>query len=208
MGRGPGWKQQDSDEDGSPVSHLLGEAPRGFLRVSEIDAVGQADVVRTGGNEPPVHPVMTEVALPGHAIEGIKGDGVIRARLDAQPAPRTLLIIQDHDAVFPSGDGLFRAGIHTGGIVTVLTDGDPEHDIQLPLHDPGPVLPHRDEPDAIRRPVFLFAGDLAGSASPAEFLIDDEGVGFHTAPPLSFSGYILHRSVRTWVAPMAGSHDS
>ena len=60
--------------------------------------MGEADVIRTGGIKPFVHPLMAHIALLRDTFCGIKCDRVIRAGIDTQPAAGTAVRIDLHDA--------------------------------------------------------------------------------------------------------------
>ena len=92
-----------------------------LLRITEIDAMGRAHVVGTGRQKPLIHPVVAEVALPGHGLISVEVDGAIGTRIDARPAPRTFLALKYDDSVAPLEDGLHRTGLGTGRIIAVPT---------------------------------------------------------------------------------------
>ncbi len=52
--------------------------------ITEVDAVGEADVVSTGRIESVRHPLVTEITLAGFSDFFIKSDGVIRTGLDIE----------------------------------------------------------------------------------------------------------------------------
>ena len=66
-----------------------------------MDAVGQTDIIRTGGDKPLIHPLMTEIAFLGNVPLFIEIDGMVRTRLNTGPTARTQLIIHDHNTVIP-----------------------------------------------------------------------------------------------------------
>jgi len=51
-----------------------------------MDAMGQADIVRTGREQPVVHPMVAQIAFLGNAPDGIEGNGFIGTRLHTQLA--------------------------------------------------------------------------------------------------------------------------
>ena len=179
-----------------------------LLWIPKIDAMGRTYVVGTCRQEPVIHPVVAEVALLGHALISVKVDGIIGTRIDARPTPRTLLALENDDSVVPLGDGLHRTCLGTGRIIAVPTNSNAEGKIEAAFSAMRPLLSDLDEPDPITRIMLLLACHLTGHTPPAGILIDKKLIGIHDRPPFLSSGYILHRSVRTWVAPMAGSQFS
>jgi hypothetical protein len=160
------------------VSLLL----RDLFRISKIDAMGEADIIGTGRDESHINPVMTEVALPGNAHILIKGNGIVGTCLYASLASRAFFVVHDHNSIFSLLNGFLGAGIQAGGIIAVPADINPERKIQFPINHPGPLFQYRNEPDAVRCPVFLFAGNLTGLTPPARFMVDYQGMLFHKSP--------------------------
>jgi hypothetical protein len=64
--------------------------------------------------------------------------------------------------------------------------------IQFILDHSGADFLHGDQLDTIGRRKLLFAGDLAGFASPAQFMVDDETVFRHLKFP--FKGHAFFQS--------------
>jgi hypothetical protein len=60
---------------------------------------------------------------------------------------------------------------------------DPENKIELSVDHPRLFFGNRNEFDPVRGPVFLFAGNLTGLASPAGFVINFQSIGLHEPPP-------------------------
>jgi hypothetical protein len=152
--------------------------------------------------------LVAEVALPGRVLLSVKDDGVVRTGIDAGPAPRTFLLLENDDSIVPPGDGLHRTCLDAGSILAVPAHTNAECNIKTALSSMGPFLGNPDEPDPIARGMLLLACRFTGQTPPAGILIDIKLIAVHGRPPLSFSGYILQRSVRMWVAPMAGSQFS
>jgi len=136
--------------------------------------MGQADIIRAGRNKPPLHPLMTKVALLRDALVFVKCDRFIRARSDAGPTSDTQIVVHDDNTVLPFGDRIFRTGLDTGWIVAVPASFDPIYKFGLIIDPSRPVFVHRNQFDALGRPVFLLAGHLAGSAAPTKLFIDSK----------------------------------
>jgi len=66
----------------------------------------------------------------------------------------------------------FRADIGTRRIIAVPAQIDLKYKFRSIIDLPRTVFPNRDQPDTLSRPVFLLAGNFAGSAAPAQFFID------------------------------------
>jgi hypothetical protein len=197
--QGPWWVSA-SIPRGDPLSDLL--------RIPKIDTMGRAHIVGTCRQEPVIHPVVAKVTLLRDAPFSVKGDGTIRAWIDAGPTPVALIVVEDDDSVVPFGDGLCGARLGTRRIVAVPTGSDAEAKIETAVILMRPLLSDLDELDSITRIMLLLACHLTGHTPPACILVDHQRMRVHGRPPFLFSGYILHRSVRTCVAPMAGSQFS
>jgi len=134
--------------------------------------VSQADIIRAGWNKPLINPVMAEVALLGDIPVHVIGDGIIRAFLNAGLTPSTHIVVHNHNAVLPFGDGFYRTGCDTRRFVAVPAQVDLKQEFRLVIDPPRAVLPHSNQLDTLGRPVFLLAGHLAGSAAPTELFIN------------------------------------
>jgi hypothetical protein len=155
-----------------------------FFRVTKVDAVSEADIVRARRDQALVHPVVAEVAFPGNSSADIVGDGLVWAGVDTLFASVTSVMVHDHDAVFSLGYGPFGAGIGAGGRVTMQAQPDTVHEIDRAVAgDMRAVFPDGDEFHPIAGVHLLLAGHLAGPASPARFVIDEQGVSFHEQLP-------------------------
>jgi len=147
------------------------------------DAVGQAHIVRTGGQEPLVYAVVAEVALPGDAPGHVKGDGFVWTLIDTGPAPRAPVIVYDNDAVLSLADGLFRTGFHARRRLAVPahvhTEGEPE----FALLFLGALFQDADQLNAVGGVHFLLARHLARPATPAQLMVDVQCILFHGNPP-------------------------
>ena len=136
-----------------------------------MDAMCQAYIICAGREKPPVHPVMAQIALLGDALVFIKGDRAIRAGIDAGPASGANVIVHDHNAVLPFGDGLRRTGFGTRRLVAMEAQVDLKHKLRSVIDPKRTVFPHGNQPDARSRPVFLLAGHLAGPAAPTKGIV-------------------------------------
>jgi hypothetical protein len=163
---------------------LFGDLFFNLIRIAEIDAVRKANIVGTCRDKSVVHPMGTEIALPGNLICRIKFNGVKRAFLDTEPASTAFFIIQENNPVVPLENGLLRTDLSAWRIVTVLTDRYMEDEIQLPFDDLGALFQDLDKPDPVRGLVFLFTGHFAGPASPAGFVIDNQFIFITHVPYL------------------------
>jgi hypothetical protein len=115
---------------------------------------------------------------------GIITDSLVRTGINAKLTPRTFLPIQNHNAIVSFENGLIRTGIHTRRLITMPADIHMKNKIQFILDHGGTDFLHRDQLDTIGRRELLFAGDLTGFASPAEFMVNNEGVFRHLEFPL------------------------
>jgi len=139
-----------------------------------MNAMGQADIVGAGRQKTVVDAVVAEVALAGDAFQRIEFDGIVGAGWQTCLAAGALIHIEHHDAVAALRNGLIRAGVRTGRFVTMPAEVYAKSEIQFAVYFTRTILAHRDEFDAVRRTIFLFAGDLAGFAAPAQRMIDFE----------------------------------
>jgi hypothetical protein len=137
------------------------------IRISEIDAMGKTNIVGTSGDKPVVHPVITKVTLLCHVFLCIKGNGMIRAGIHTKPAAGARFLVQDHDTVIPFCNGLFRATVHTWGVIAVYTDIRLKYYIRFIVNGTDPPFKNVDQFDTFGSVIFLLAGHFAGFASPA-----------------------------------------
>ena len=142
-----------------------------FIMSSKIYTVRQANIIRASRHKPLVYSVMTQVALLGDAFCFIISNGVVRAGIDAGPAPGTQIVIQDDQAVLPFTDGRFRTGLNTRGGVAVSAKVDAKYKFSLIIAPPRSVFSYRNQTDPLSRPIFLLAGHLTGSAAPTKVMI-------------------------------------
>jgi len=146
-----------------------------------------ADIIRACRDQSVFHPVRTEVALAGNISIRIKFNGIVWTCVCAQAASGAFLVIQDNNAVISVNDCRFRTHLDTGRLITVSAETDTEHELRISIYHSRAVFQDLDEPDALRGMVFLFAGHLAGPASPAGFVIDNQCEGIHLARLLGSS---------------------
>jgi hypothetical protein len=161
------------------------------IRVSEINAVRQANIVGTSGYKSVVHPVMTKVTLLCHVFLCIKGNGMIRAGIHTKPAAGARFLVQYHNAVISLCNGLFRATVHTCGLIAVYADIRLKYDIRFIVN--GAEIPFKDvdQFDPFGSVIFLLAGHFAGFASPAGYVVYDQCVFLHCRSPSRFLGVNL-----------------
>jgi len=84
--------------------------------ITEVDAVGEADIIGTGWIESLINPVIAEVALDCDLSILVKTNGMIRAFIDAKLTPRSFLVIKDDNPVFPFRYGLHYCFLSPGGV--------------------------------------------------------------------------------------------
>ena len=121
-----------------------------FGRITEVDAVGEADIIGTGRIEAFINPVMAEIALDCGLFFIVKANGMVRAFIDAKLAPGAFFIVKDDDPVFPFHYGVFGADLCADGIITVFADVHTPHEIKLPVHQFRAIPPYRKVLDPIR----------------------------------------------------------
>jgi hypothetical protein len=143
----------------------------------------QTDIVGAGRNKPAFDPVMAKIALLGDTLGRVKVNGIIRAGLDAVLAPGAQIIIHNNDSVESFVNSRLGASIGAGGLITVSAPIDFKNKTEFPIDCFGAVFCYRNEFDAVRRAIFLFAGHFAGLATPAGLMINFQRIACH-APPL------------------------
>jgi hypothetical protein len=92
---------------------------------------------------------MAQVAFPGHIGVVIESDGIVWAGIDTNSATGTYFIIHNYQTVVSFDNGLIRAGIHTGGIITMPAKIYFIFEIQLTVDDPGSILYNKNEFDPV-----------------------------------------------------------
>src|SRR5450759_4976078 len=84
-------------------------------RITEVDAMRQAHVVRAGRHQPVVDPVETKVALLRDRRVFVDDDRVVWARPGTQIAARAIVRVHHHDPVTAERDCVGRANLHARG---------------------------------------------------------------------------------------------
>jgi hypothetical protein len=156
-------------------------------RIPKIDAVCETHVVRTGRNKPLIHSVVAQIALEGFLVLFVEIYGVVRAGFHAALTSCAHILVEYDNAIFSFRNGLFRAGPGTGRVVAMLTHSGTMEILQLVSCHLRPVFVNVNEFDLVV--VFLFAGYLASSAAPTQFIIYYERKLIHCVGSLQvFSG--------------------
>ena len=91
----------------------------------------RADIVGTGWNKPPVHPVMAEMTFLCDGLIHVKRHGIVGTRVDTGLTSGTQILIQNNEAVFPLVDGFLRTGLDTRRIIAMPAYADIKGKIQL-----------------------------------------------------------------------------
>jgi hypothetical protein len=99
-----------------------------------MNAMGETDVIGTGGNEPVIDPVMAKIALLGNGSLLIKPDRIIRACFDAGLTSATSIVIHNDDAVFSFADGFFRTSLGARGVIAVAANVDVKSEVQFAVN--------------------------------------------------------------------------
>ena len=108
-------------------------------------------------------------------------------------------VVEDDACLWIFGDGAFGASLGADGVGAMFADVHSPHEIELTVHVFRTIPPDRQMFDSIRTirrivgtmrgiVLFLFAGYLAGLASPAGELFDNQCIFIHGWPPSFFSG--------------------
>ncbi len=142
-----------------------------ILFVSKMDAVCQANIIRTGGDQSHIYPVMAHIAFIGDTIEFIKIDGIIGAGFIALFTAITDFAIKNNDTIFSFCDDIAGTGFHTLRFIAMPTSLAGEDQLHFSLVHHGSFFIDMYQLDTIGGSVFLFAGDFAGLASPAQFRV-------------------------------------
>lgn len=91
-----------------------------LIRISEIDAMRQADIVGTCRNKFHIYPVMAEVTLLRYAFVLAKRNGIIRTYFNIRLTSGLLIVIHDYNAIVPFYNSFFRKGFRTRGALQCL----------------------------------------------------------------------------------------
>ena len=94
----------------------------------------RADIVGTGGNKPPVHPVIAEMTLLCDVFSLVKHHGIVGTRFDTGLTSGTQIIIHDNNAVISLTDGFFRTSLDTRRIIAMPANADIKGKIQLTVN--------------------------------------------------------------------------
>ena len=111
--------------------------------ITEIDAVGEADVVGASRIEPVINPMMAEIALGCGLFFIVKTNGVVRAFVDAKLTPGAFPVVKDDNPVFPFRYGFHWARLCTDRIIAVPADVYTPHEVELPIYDLRAIRPNR-----------------------------------------------------------------
>jgi len=156
------------------------------IRISEINAVSQTNIVCTSGYESVVHPVMTKVTLLCHVFLCIKGNGMVRAGIHTKLAAGARFLVQNHNTVIPLCDGFLRTTFHTCGLIAVYTDIRLKYYIRFIVSGVETFFKDGDQFDPFGSVIFLLAGHFAGFASPAGYVVYDQCIFLHYRFPSRF----------------------
>jgi hypothetical protein len=159
--------------------------------ITEVDAVGEADVVGTGRIKSVIHPMMAEITFGCNLFLIVIANGMVRAFVDAKLTPVAFFVVKDDDPVSPLRYGFQWACLYTGRLIAVPTDIHTPHEVELPVHQFRAIRPDRKVLDTIfciDGIVLLLAGDFASLASPTGIFLDNQCISFHGWPPCFFSG--------------------
>jgi hypothetical protein len=109
-----------------------------------------------------------------------------------------LFIVEDDARLRILRYGPLRARYGAWRLDTMFANVHTPHEIELAVYDLRPIPPDRYVFNGVstlwiigpvrRRIVFLFAGDLAGLASPTGIFFENQFVILHDRPPCRFSG--------------------
>ena len=134
--------------------------------------MSRTDIVGTGGDKPPIHPMMAEITFLSDYFILVKGYGIIWTFLDTGLTPGTHSVIHDDNTVFSFADGCLRAGLGTGWFIAVPADIHLKSKIQVAVHETGPIFLNTNKFNPICGPVLLLAGHFTGFAAPAQIIVD------------------------------------
>jgi hypothetical protein len=94
-----------------------------------MNAVGRADIIRAGRNQPVFNSVVTKIAFLSNAFMRVKVDGLIRAGFDTCLATGTQIVIHYHDPIGSLAYGRFGASVDAGGLIAMPAYLDMENKI-------------------------------------------------------------------------------
>jgi hypothetical protein len=145
-----------------------------LFRISKVNAVCQTDIVGARRNQPPIHPMVAEVAFLGDTLNLIETDGIVRACVDADFTTGTELFLQHHNAVVSALKRVAWTHVEARGIgaVRVRTSVHLEDKCQPAIDTFRSIFGNRNQLDTVIDTVFLLARHLAGHAPPTGGMID------------------------------------
>jgi hypothetical protein len=123
--------------------------------------------------------MIAQVAFFRDSPVTVEGNGMIRTYINAEAASGTLFLIQDDDTVISLHYRPFGTHSYAVRLIAMPADIYPIDEIQLGSYHPWAIFGDMDQSDSIRRAVFLLAGNLAGFASPAGFMVYDQCEPIH-----------------------------
>jgi hypothetical protein len=123
--------------------------------------------------------MIAQVAFFRDSPVTVEGNGMIRTYINAEAASGTLFLIQDDDTVISLYYSLFGTRSYAVRFIAMPADIYPIDEIQPGPYHPGTIFGDMDQFDSVRRAVFLLAGNLAGFASPAGFMVYDQYESIH-----------------------------
>ena len=84
----------------------------------------QAHIISTSRDQALVYPVMAKIALLGDISIIVESDRIVGTFIDTGLTPGAEIIVHDNNSVISFRNGLLRAGIGTGRIITVPAQVD------------------------------------------------------------------------------------
>ncbi len=132
-------------------------------------------LINTGGFLPSVNPMIAKVTFLRHPLFCIELHHSKRAGFNASLAAGTNICVNENNAIWSLSDGIRRASLFTGRLGALETAGRRINQSQLAIDFLNPLGPHLDPSGTLGRVIFLFAGELASMASPAEIIVDEHG---------------------------------
>jgi hypothetical protein len=153
-----------------------------------MNAVGQANIIGTRRDKPPVHAMVAKVAFARDALALVKVDGPVGTLIYTLLAARAPLFVQDYDPIRSLGDCPLGTDLCAGRLVAVSAKIHSIQEKGLPVNHSRAIFRHGDQFDAGRKMKLLFACDLTGLAAPACFLVDTKRITGHERPSPFSSG--------------------
>jgi hypothetical protein len=150
--------------------------------------MGLADIICTGRDEPPIHPVKTEIAFAGFSCLFVEDDRLIGAGINACGTSRARFMVKDDNPVISFCDRFNRTSLGAWRSIAVEAYIHPENKINFFVDRFRAVFHDGDIFYAVRSPVFLLTGHFAGFTPPTGLVIDKKYICFHNGSSLLFSG--------------------